>query len=96
MLRVQEEARLVNGKIVLVRYSYHYERPGGYFFRYEREDTIDSVRKPEYHMHVILDLPHFVAPPVTLEIIFEMIAVNFYSPHVFSRQIIGQEIHSTV
>jgi hypothetical protein len=80
----------------LLRYSYHYERPNGYFFRYEREDTIDPLRKPEYHMHVILDLPHFVAPRVNLEIILKMIAVNFYSQDIYSRQIVGHAINLTV
>ena len=50
----------------------------------------------EYHMHVVLNLPHFHAPPVDLEIIFKLIVANFYSPDVYSRQIIGQEIHLTV
>jgi hypothetical protein len=77
-------------------YSYHYERPNGYFFRYEREESTDLVRKPEYHMHVILDLPHFNAPPVNLETILQLIVVNFYSPGIYSRQIVGQEIHLTV
>jgi hypothetical protein len=93
---IQEEVRVVNGEIELLRYSYHYERPKGYFFRYEREGTADSIRKPEYHMHVILDLPHFNAPPVNLEIVLQIIVVNFYSPDVYSRQIVGQEIHLTV
>jgi len=69
-----------------LEYSYHYERPGGYFFRYEREETTDHIRKPEHHMHVILDLPHFVAPPVTLETILKMIAVNFYSPGIYPKK----------
>ena len=68
----------------------------GYFFRYEREETTDPVRKPAYHMHVILDLPHFVAPPVNLEIILKMIAINFYSLDIYSKQIVGQEVRLTV
>jgi len=63
ILRLQEEVRLVNGEIKLLRYSYHYERPNGYFFRYEHEDTTDLIRKPAYHMHVVFDLPHFNASP---------------------------------
>ncbi|MEK7727225.1 MAG: hypothetical protein AAB354_02365, partial [candidate division KSB1 bacterium] len=55
-LSVLEEARIVNDQAVLLRYSYHYERPGGYFFRYEREESDDLIRKPEYHMHVFLNL----------------------------------------
>jgi hypothetical protein len=47
-------------------------------------------------MHVILDLPHFNAPPVTLEIILKLIAVNFCSQDIYSKQIIGQKIHLAV
>jgi len=95
-LDILEEALIVKGEPNLLRYTYHYERAGGYFFRYEREETTDPIRKPEHHMHVILDLPHFIAPPVNLEIIIKMIAANFYSPGVYPKQIIGQEIHLTV
>lgn len=96
ILLLQEEVRIANNEVELLRYSYHYERPNGYFFRYERESTTDSLRKPEYHMHVILDLPHFAAPSVNLEIILKMIAVNFYSQDIYSRQIIGHEVHLIV
>ena len=94
--RVLEVVRVIKSTIELLRYTYHYERPNGYFFRYEREYTTDLIRKPEYHMDVILDLPHFVAPPVNLEIILKLIANNFYSQDIYSRQIIGNEIHLTV
>ncbi|MDZ7291538.1 MAG: DUF6516 family protein [candidate division KSB1 bacterium] len=95
-LAFYEKVQVVNNEIHVLNYSYHYERPNGYFFRYEREDTTDPIRKPEYHMHVILDLPHFVAPPVNLEIILKLITNNFYSQDVYSRQILGHEIHLTV
>jgi len=62
VLQVLEIARVINAKIELLKYTYHYQRPNGYFFRYEREDSTDLIRKPEYHVHVILDLPHFPAP----------------------------------
>ncbi|MCI0693665.1 DUF6516 family protein [candidate division KSB1 bacterium] len=95
-LALYEKVQVVNNEIHLLNYSYHYERPNGYFFRYEREGTTDPIRKPEYHMHVILDLPHFVAPPINLEIILKMIAVNFYSQDIYSRQIVGHAISLTV
>jgi hypothetical protein len=95
-LKIYEKVQIVSNEITLLKYSYHYERPGGYFFRYEREETTDPIRKPVYHMHVILDLPHFVASPVNLEIILKMIAVNLYSPDVYPKEIIGKEIHMTV
>ncbi len=95
-LKIYEKVQVVNGEVQRLKYSYHYERPNGYFFRYEREDTSDPIRKPEYHMHVVLNLPHFNASPVDLEIVLKLIVANFYSPDVYSRQIIGQEIHLTV
>jgi hypothetical protein len=95
-LKLYEEVRVIDNEVHRLKYSYHYERPNGYFFRYEREDTTDPIRKPEYHMHVILDLPHFNAPPVDLKTILKLIDVNFYSPDVYVKQIVGQEIHLTV
>lgn len=95
-LSVLEEVRIINSEPHLLRYSYHYERPNGYFFRYEREESTDLIRKPEYHMHVVLNLPHFNASPADLEIILKLIVANFYSPDLYSRQIIGQEINLTV
>jgi hypothetical protein len=95
-LRVLEVVHVKKTAVDLIRYTYHYERPNGYFFRYEREESDDLIRKPEYHLHVILNLPHFNAPPVNLEIILRLIAANFYSPDLYTRQIIGQEIHVTV
>jgi len=95
-LKLYEKIQIVDNDVQLLEYSYHYERPGGYFFRYEREPTTDSVRKPEYHCHVILNLPHFIAPPVSLKTILEIIAANFYAPDVYHKQIIGQDIRLTV
>lgn len=96
VLRVQEEVCVAQGKAELLRYSYHYERPGGYFFRYEREETTDTIRKPEHHMHAVLNLPHFNAPPINLEIMLALINANFYAQEVYSKQIIGQGIRLTV
>lgn len=95
-LKVYERIHVIKNEIHRLNYSYHYERPGGYFFRYEREESEDLIRKPEYHMHAVLNLPHFNAPPVNLEIILQLITANFYSQDVYSRQIVGQEISLTV
>jgi len=95
-LAIYEKTVVVDDKIDRLLYSYHYERPGGYFFRYEREETTDPIRKPEYHMHAVLNLPHFNAPPVNLEIMLQFIVANFYSQDLYSRQVVGQEIHLSV
>ena len=95
-LKIYERVHAIKNEIHLLNYSYHYERPGGYFFRYEREETTDPIRKPEYHMHAVLNLPHFNAPPVNLEIMLQLIVTNFYSQDLYSRQIVGQEVHLSV
>jgi len=95
-LTIYEKVQVIDQEVQRLKYTYHYERPNGYFFRYEREESDDLIRKPEYHLHVVLNLPHFNAPPVNLEIILRLIAANFYSPDLYTRQIIGQEIHVTV
>lgn len=95
-LAIYEMARVVDNKIERLLYTYHYERPSGYFFRYEREETADPIRKPQYHMHAVLNLPHFNAPPVNLEIMLQLIAANFYAQDLYSKQIVGQEIRLSV
>lgn len=73
------------------RYSYHYQRPGGYYFRFEREQhDEDLIYKPEYHLHVLWRLPHFPAPPLTLEDVLDFIRTNFYSPH--RQRLVGYTI----
>jgi hypothetical protein len=94
-LIARETVRRVGNSLVCEKYDYHYERPNGYFFRYDREPTIDPVRKPEFHLHVITNLPHYPSCAMTLEKILEFIKVNFYSPQ-HHRTPVGQEIHLVV
>lgn len=73
------------------RYFYHYQRPGGYYFRFEREQHGDDlIYKPEYHLHVLWRLPHFPAPPLTLNDVLDFIRTNFYSPH--RQRLVGHTI----
>lgn len=95
-LKLYEKVQFIDNDIQRLSYSYHYERPNGYFFRYEREQTEDLIRKPEYHLHVVLDLPHFNAPPVDIEIVLKLIAANFYSQSQYHKQIIGKEINLVI
>jgi len=79
------------GAVHRERYAYHYERPGGYYFRFEREqDEQNRVYKPEYHLHVLWRLPHFPAAPVTLEEALDFIRVNFYGPH--RQRLVGHSL----
>lgn len=92
-LRV-EEGFSVDGKgrIHTERYTYHYERPSGYYFRYEYEQHDgDHHYKPEYHLHVAWRLPHFPAAAMTLESILQLIRVNFYDD-VHRQRLVGHSL----
>lgn len=79
------------GGVERERYFYDYRRPGGYYFRFEREQhDEDLIYKPEYHLHVLWRLPHFPAPPLTLEGVLNFIRINFYSPH--RQRLVGYPI----
>ncbi|MFQ5594526.1 MAG: hypothetical protein ACE5HA_10290 [Anaerolineae bacterium] len=79
------------GKLRREQYAYHYERPGGYFFRFEREQHDgDLVYKPEYHLHVLWRLPHFPSAPLTLEETLDFIHVNFYGVH--RQRLVGHSL----
>ena len=73
-----EDLTLISNQVQVDAYKYQYQRTGGYFFRYEKEETEDIIWKPPEHLHVILNVPHFSAPFVTLGNVFGIIEVNFY------------------
>lgn len=81
-LRISEEFQIdEHGGLQRKHYAYHYERAGGYYIRFEREQHEgDQLYKPEYHMHVCWRLPHFPSPSITLAELFDFINVNFYNP----------------
>lgn len=89
-LRVEEFFVLDDqGNLSWEQYTYHCERPGGYYFRFEREQG-DKLYKPEYHLHVLWRLPHFPSAPITLIETLDFIRTNFYSPH--SQRLVGQSL----
>jgi hypothetical protein len=66
----------------MLAYSYHYQRPGEYFFiRFDFEElpTSDPIRKPQYHVHTSAK-PEFHIPsiPVNLNLMLNLIKVNFF------------------
>lgn len=91
-LRVEEQFAITDeGDVDRIRYAYHYERPGGYYFRFEREQHNDDlIYKPEHHLHVCWRLPHFPATPITLLEMLALIRVNFYTSH--RHRLVGQSI----
>ncbi len=92
VLRIEEAFHVdAGGHVHRERYTYHYERSDGYYFRFEREQHDgDLIYKPEYHLHVLWRLPHFPAPPVTLEDALNVIQTNFYGPH--RQRLVGYTI----
>lgn len=91
-LRIDEEFYFdAKGAFIRNNYTYHYERPGGYYLRFEREQhDEDKLYKPEHHLHVCWRLPHFPAPPITLLEALDFIRVNFYSP--YRQRLVGQSL----
>lgn len=91
-LRIEEKFYVDEQELVYrSRYTYHYERPGGYYLRFEREQhDEDKLYKPEHHLHVCWRLPHFPAPPVTLLETLDLIRINFYSP--YRQRLVSQSL----
>lgn len=93
-LRVDEAFHVDgDGKLQRSHYAYHYERPGGYYLRFEREQHDgDQLYKPEYHVHVCWRLPHIPALPITLAETLEFVHVNFYNA-VHRQRLVGQTLN---
>lgn len=80
-LRFKEEVCLQDdGSFVLLSYAYHYERPGGYYFRYEKlkEPHPDPAFEPQRHLHVLQDAPRFPTHSTSLEEVMAIIKANFF------------------
>ncbi|MBM3238353.1 hypothetical protein FJZ31_18840 [Candidatus Poribacteria bacterium] len=90
-----ENLTLISKQVQIDSYKYQYRRTGGYFFRYEKEETDDVIWKPPEHLHVILSVPHFSAPFITLENVLRIIEVNFYQ-EVKRENIVGKSIELIV
>ena len=83
-LRFKEEIRIENGSYVLLSYAYHYERPDGYYFRYEKlkEPHADPVFEPQCHLHVCQDAPRFPTHSTCLAEVLGLIETNFFRSRV--------------
>jgi len=90
-----ENLTLISNQVQVDSYKYQYQRTGGYFFRYEKEETDDIIWKPSEHLHVILNVPHFSAPFITLENVLRIIEVNFYQEGK-REEIVGKRIELIV
>ena len=90
-----ENLTLISNQIRIDSYKYQYQRTGGYFFRYEKEETEDVIWKPPEHLHVLFKVPHFNSPAITLEQVLRLIEVNFYQEEK-RKEIVGVNIEVTI
>jgi hypothetical protein len=95
ILVFSEEISIVSNHVHMDAYKYHYQRVGGYYFRYEKEPTEDIIWKPPEHLHVLFKAPHFNAPVITLEQVLRLIEVNFYQEEK-RKEIVGVTIEVTI
>jgi hypothetical protein len=63
-LRFLEEIVIVNREVQHLTYSYHYQRPDGYYFRYDKlsqpfEDPVERILEPQRHLQVAQPAPRF-------------------------------------
>ena len=73
-----------DGAVIREMYSYHYQRPDGYFFRYDKlirplDEPIQRVLEPQRHLHVGQSSPRFPTHSTNLEEVLGLIKHNFYS-----------------
>lgn len=66
-------------KVRHVFYNYHYRRPDGYFFRYDKweepfPDPIKRVLDPQCHLHAVREEPRYKTHSTCLHEVVEMIA----------------------
>lgn len=81
------EERIVierDGTILHVFYPYHYQRPNGWYFRYDKlespfDDPAKAIIEPQCHLHVAQDVPRFKTHTTHLAEILDLIKHNFYT-----------------
>ena len=94
-VELTEDIRVSFHQMQVEAYKYHYRRAGGYFFRYEKESTEDAIWEPPEHLHVVLNVPHFNAPMMTLEQVLRLIEVNFYQEGR-KESLVGKRLEVTI
>lgn len=81
LLNLQEEVQIQDdGTYALVKYNYHYQRPDGYFFRYDKVTPTRAAmcNEPERHLHANIEDIRFPTHCTNLEEILKTIQRNFY------------------
>lgn len=78
-----EKVRIeADGTITKIAYVYHYERPDGFFFRYEKleEPHPDPFFEPRLHLHVREEEPRFPTHCTNLEELLGLVGAYFFRP----------------
>ena len=84
-LRFREEVVIkANGEVKILEYSYHYQRPNGYYFRYDKlktpfTDPIKQIVEPQRHLQVSQPAPRFPTHATHLIEVLALLKHNFYS-----------------
>ncbi len=84
-LRFQEHVVIHrNGIVEHVSYTYHYQRPDGYYFRYDKrehpfDDPVKRILEPQQHIQVSHPAPRFPTHSTNLRELLTLIKYNFYA-----------------
>ena len=66
---LEEVDILPDGGFNIIRYNYHYQRPDGYFFRYDKipPEIAEECNEPECHLHANIEDIRFPTHSTNLE-----------------------------
>ncbi len=72
-----------DGTVRHVFYTYHYQRPDGWYFRYDKlekpfDDPLKAIIEPQCHLHVARDTPRFKTHTTNLAEVLALIKHNFH------------------
>jgi len=84
-LRFQEYVIIrADGMVLRPFYSYHYQRPDGYYFRYDKlrrpvDLPVKRILEPQRHVQVARPAPRFPTHSTHLAELLDLIKYNFYT-----------------
>ncbi len=84
-LRFQEYVIIQNeGSILRASYTYHYQRPDGYYFRYDKlkhpfANPVGRILEPQHHLHAAQPAPRLPTHSTNLAELLALIKHNFYA-----------------
>jgi len=89
-LKLRETIFVINGRLFLSSYAYHFElinEKRWPYFRYEKRPLPheNEAYAPLFHVHVAGRLPHMPAPKVNIKTILDNIRANLFDPEKANR-----------